>query len=876
MRNSVLRPWILLTALTVAVVGVYFRPVLFQGEIFYGGDIARIYLPHRIASSRALASGSLPWWTPNIGAGYPLLAEGEVGALYPLHWLLDRFLPPELALNASIILHYILAGAGFFGYARTLGTSRKAAYFGALVLTLGGFYVAHLSHVSIIATAAWLPWMFALTHRLLAPRDGERRHLLWTTLGLGVVTGLQFLTGHPQISLLGLMALAAYALFVAWPGGLSRMALRGWGCWVGALFLGVALAAPQLWATAELTGLSQRAGGLDSAFFTSYSLHPALLATLVSPFLLGNPYPHGSVELMGYVGLLPLALASHALRHSRSRAARFFLGLALAGIFLALGRWNPLYQYLRLVPFLNLFRVPARYLYWTSFALATLSALGLEELIPKAQPTTRIGWGLLGVSGLALSAVLVSVWSAADVEQLVAHWRWLPAILMLATLSVIVAKGHSAPPAWTLAAYSALLVDLYAYGNVLARTYSPTMPREKVVSEPRSLSFFAQDKGLYRIYVKEEILPALSVMRESFYPNLALASGLSSANIYQPLVPRDYGRYLDSLNAQRLNRLNVKYYLIPQLLPVDEDRELYDVQNPFASLPANIWLSVPPTDLVELEIESYLSHSVGYENGHMVAELLFRDASGREVGFPVRAGIETAEWAYEREDVRAQILHQMPPVATTFPARSGFPPQEHPGHTYLARVRPDEPLRVVAVMWRPLIPEAFVRVERVRLIGALGEEKLVAHLVGLGDHSIVYRSEDVLIYRNEDVLPRAYTLPSAAVKLSDGEVSLPEVLSRKDVGPVEILYYGDTYVSLRARLEAPGYLVLADLAYPGWRATVDGAEAPLLRAEGIFRALALPPGEHHIVFEYKPTLFRRLLGLFPDLRAQIVWNIIAA
>ena len=861
-RDPTFRAWLLLVVATVTIVCVYFGKVLFGGSVFYSGDIARIYLPQRIALSRALAAGSTPWWTASVGAGYPLLAEGEVGALYPPNWLLYGLLAPELALNASIILHYLLAGAGFYVYARSLGSSRKAAYFGALVLALGGFYVAHLSHISIVTTAAWLPWMFALTHRLLGPQGNRRRPPLWSALGLGAVVGLQFLAGHAQVSSLGLIALAAYALFIARPGGVSRAALGGWGCWLGALFLGVLLAAPQLLATLELAGLSQRAGGLDSAFFTSYSLHPALLATFVSPFVLGNPYPHGSVELMGYVGLLPLALASSALWRSRLRAKWFFLGLALAGVFLAFGRWNPLYRYLRLIPFLNLFRVPARYLYWTSFALAVLSALGLDAVCEhKVQTTRGIGWGLLGLSGLALGVAVAGVWTAPRVEQLVANWRWLPAALAVATLGVILAKGHSGVTIWTAAAYGALLVDLSAYGAVLDRTYSSTMPYHEVAREPRSLSFFAQDKGLNRLYVKEEILPALSVMRESFYPNLALASGLSSANIYQPLIPRDYSTYLDGLTAQRLNRLNAKYYLIPQLLPVDEARELYDVQNPFASLPVNSWLSLPPTDMVGLEIESYLSHSVAYKDGELAAELWFRDASGREARIPLRAGVETAEWAYERDDVLANVLHRMPPVATTFPARSGSPPQEHPGHTYLARVKLDAPLRVVAVMLHPLIPEAFVRVERVRLLGPSGGENLLTHLIGLGDHSIVYRSEDVVIYRNEDVLPRAYTLPASAVTRKDAEVVLPEVLTARDTGPVEVLRYEDTHVALRANLKAPGYLVLADLAYPGWRAIVDGVEAPILRADGVFRALALSPGEHLITFEYKPAVFTRLFSL---------------
>src|SRR5262249_5056879 len=50
----------------------------------------------------------------------------------------------------------------------------------------------------------------------------------------------------------------------------------------------------------------------------------------------------------------------------------------------------------------------------------------------------------------------------------------------------------------------------------------------------------------------------------------------------------------------------------------------------------------------------------------------------------------------------------------------------------------------------------------------------------------------------------------------------------------------------------PGILVLTDLWYPGWNAQVDGKTAELRRADGYFRGVPLPPGNHQIVFRYKP------------------------
>ena len=50
----------------------------------------------------------------------------------------------------------------------------------------------------------------------------------------------------------------------------------------------------------------------------------------------------------------------------------------------------------------------------------------------------------------------------------------------------------------------------------------------------------------------------------------------------------------------------------------------------------------------------------------------------------------------------------------------------------------------------------------------------------------------------------------------------------------------------------PSYLVLAYTYYPGWRATVDGHPAQILRANYAFMALPVESGAHHVVLTYRP------------------------
>ncbi|HEY6065745.1 MAG TPA: hypothetical protein VIY96_06285 [Thermoanaerobaculia bacterium] len=53
-----------------------------------------------------------------------------------------------------------------------------------------------------------------------------------------------------------------------------------------------------------------------------------------------------------------------------------------------------------------------------------------------------------------------------------------------------------------------------------------------------------------------------------------------------------------------------------------------------------------------------------------------------------------------------------------------------------------------------------------------------------------------------------------------------------------------------------GLLVLTDLFYPGWIAEEEGRRLEILRADGLFRAVALTAGPHTVTFRFRPLSFR--------------------
>jgi hypothetical protein len=873
-------------SLAVLVLLVFWRAI--TGGIFFFGDIFQLHYPLRSAYAAELARGALPLWTTHVFAGYPLLAEGQLGALYPPNLILHILLPVPIALNVFILGHFVWAAAGAYAFARRLRLRRPAALGTALVYALGGFLVAHLNHVNIVACAAWLPWLFLLVDRLLvgSPSTHPARDAAFLALALA----MEFLAGHPQVAVMSVLALVAYAAYLAWAVRQHRRALV---LSVVALLLGLALAAAQLLPSVELTQLSVRSGGLDPDFFTSFSLHPLYLVSLLSPFVLGNPYPKTSVELVGYVGLLPLLLALLApfLAQPRPdaplrpvRPARFFGALAVVALLLSFGRYNPLYMALLRLPVFNLFRVPGRYLYLFHFSAAVMAGLSLDALLARARRYSdaaerRSVW-LLAVVVAAVVAVGIAA-RISSVDAWVSIWRWLPFVLGLLALAWVLWAWWSKGVSYTVLAVVALALivsDLVAFNAVYGLTYNQTMPVAEFTAQPRSLSFLQSQVGTYRLYTQEKIVPWLSVMRESYYPNLPLIHGLSTGNGLFPLVPERYAQYVSEMTPSMLNLLGVKYYLIPQVLPVDEASESYDVEDPFTYNPVDTTSTTGVFRIAAFEVDSYLSHSVDWENGKVVARItVVPQEPGEGMDFDLVAGSHTAEWAYDRSDVSQAVEHSKPAIAWSFPARSGFPPEDHPGYVYRARFALPNPVLAQGIQVVPLVPSAYLHVERITLMDDQGNCYLLSHLQGKSDHTLVYRTEDVAIFENNDVLPRAF-MTYAAQAVPDDAQTL-SILRSAEFDPrqevllaaqqvaatqaptqgterVELTTYDSQQVVVSVQAPAAGYLVLTDAWYPGWQVRVDGQEVNLLRADLIFRAVYLEAGEHVVEFTYAPASFR--------------------
>ena len=82
---------------------------------------------------------------------------------------------------------------------------------------------------------------------------------------------------------------------------------------------------------------------------------------------------------------------------------------------------------------------------------------------------------------------------------------------------------------------------------------------------------------------------------------------------------------------------------------------------------------------------------------------------------------------------------------------------------------------------------------------------------------------------------------------------------------MRIVSYRNTEVILEADSPDGGWVVLNDLWHPWWFAEVDGKPAEMLRANVLFRAVAVPPGRHTVRFQFRPIA----RGLATDCAAPV-------
>jgi len=70
-----------------------------------------------------------------------------------------------------------------------------------------------------------------------------------------------------------------------------------------------------------------------------------------------------------------------------------------------------------------------------------------------------------------------------------------------------------------------------------------------------------------------------------------------------------------------------------------------------------------------------------------------------------------------------------------------------------------------------------------------------------------------------------------------------------------IVKHDSMSIEIQTDSRSPAFLVLRDIYYPGWKATIDGVHTHIFRTNYILRGILVPAGGHIIRFDYTPMSF---------------------
>lgn len=507
-------------------------------------------------------------------------------------------------------------------------------------------------------------------------------------------------------------------------------------------------------------------------------------------------------------------------------------------------------------------------------------------------------WPRLLTVGLWAAVAVVTVWLASRPRPL---RRIIPALLAALIVTELAAASlaldHTRPTApealTSLRTAPAHLLAEAARERADGQIPGRFLSMSGITYDPGDLADMQQIYGDALSAQELYDLVVASKLQEIVAPNLPLLWRLPAVDGYDggvlPLqryvdlqtlfIPADQlapdGRLREQLQetppSRLLRLLGVEHVITDKVFDVWQDDVYYDLQLSTRVAPGQT-VSVDSADRLEataIGVFSHLDTAVGVPDGAPVADVIVVDASGAEQRFALAAGEHTAEGAWQPSAAHGQPDQRQPW------------PQDRGGWDYLARLELAVPTSPTKITVHSRLPAGDFVLRGVSLIDERTQTHAALTVPADGDF-VRAHSGDVKVYRHRAALPRAFVVGQVQAVTDDAEalqaladpafdpgeraVLLADDLQQPDVAQVAATASGDAgaatvrveeyaaeRVALRVDLAAPGFLVLSDTWYPGWRVTVDGQPASLLRANLLFRAVALAPGVHQVVFEFRPT-----------------------
>lgn len=387
--------------LIVAAVGLCWPWI--SGDVTFPWDGKAHFQAQMAFFARSLHAGEWPFWTPNVFAGHPQIADPQALIFSPGFFLLALFNPdPSFQwFDGVTFAHLVFGAVAVLGFARDRKLHPAAALVAALAFAFGGSAAWRIQHVGQIVSLAPFPWALWMLDR------GLTRHSARYGALAGVFASWS-VWGPDQVSYFVLLALAIFAVtyWLQGPGRAHRARTMLRPLVAGGLVGLVLIALPLLMVLTFADGSNRPAFSYADA--AKGSVHPSSLLTFFVPNLFGTigpqeqfwgapsthwPYIVDSnvarnmsafyMGLVPVIGILTLLMSREALAPYR-RSLLVGFGLLTA---YALGRYTPVFSLAHAwLPGADLFRRPADATFLVGALGAYLAGFGVHRLLLAPSP----------------------------------------------------------------------------------------------------------------------------------------------------------------------------------------------------------------------------------------------------------------------------------------------------------------------------------------------------------------------------------------------------------------------------------------------------------------------------------------------------------
>ena len=339
--------------------------------------------PWKYFIGECLQNGYLPLWNPFQLLGYPIHADPQSSAWYPIVWFFGYFFAYDIySVSLDFILHIIIAGIGMHYLIRALNIDDKIALMAAIAYMLSGFFVGNAQHFMWIISASWIPFVIGIYIKF--SRKPEIKHILiLSTVMFMFISG-----GYPAFILT--TAYLLFAIFIFYSTRkfikkdfkeLKKYILLN----VVGLVLILIVSSVVIAGLSSLSDQMTRGSGvtLVQALFCPFSVNS--FVSFVFPFAVVSEISYFNTDLSmanGYFGIIFLVIFvfSAFIKHKKIIWLFLIWGLLMLG--LAVGDAIPFREFAyNYIPFMNLFRFPSLFRIFLILCFIVVASAGINNIV---------------------------------------------------------------------------------------------------------------------------------------------------------------------------------------------------------------------------------------------------------------------------------------------------------------------------------------------------------------------------------------------------------------------------------------------------------------------------------------------------------------